>query len=159
MAPPSASEGWSRKSVDGEAKLEAHNIYVNQKRALPADLDLHIKNTIRRARETTPSASRIAEKAPRAAATGEQAAIDLIAPDILFRGTADGGSEALITSLPKLNLHPKYLPLADAVVVEDTGSLSQAQPDTAIGYVRCRDASRAKVEAPLTPEQERTIIK
>lgn len=156
-------EAANRKSIDSYTKLAAHGICICPANihALPAELADFIKRIVRAERETTPSATTIAQKAPQASGLGEQAAIDLLCADLLFKGEgpAGGGGERLVQSLPKLNLNTAYLPDADSFAAKEAGPLSQAQPDTAIGYITSTQGERGAVEAPLDKDQEMTLAR
>jgi hypothetical protein len=165
MATPSESRNSSptratAAKIDPEMRLNAYGITTNGKNPIPLNLQKHITEVVKAAREAvTPSAARIAKKQPRARGMGEKAAIDLLCADLLFEGEAED-EEEMIHSVPEVNLNRAYLPLApDMTVTADVGKLTQPRPDTVIAYITSQAAELADVKPALLLDEERALAK
>jgi hypothetical protein len=130
-------------------KLGAHNVHImDPKNTLPVALEAYIENIIEVVRVTTPSALRISQKASLATKLYEQTAANKLRANALSEGKADGG-ERYVKSGTNLNLVRQSFPHAETSVSRKISPLSQARPDTILGYIPSIHARSSNVPAPL----------
>lgn len=149
----------SRPTVDRADRLRDCNIHFNANVARPPALARFLREHITTAVEQqTPSSARIARRAPLAARKAEADGIKMLEPLVIGNmvWSDEDRTVGYTEMISNVNLRKEFAPTT-VNVDRSTDFAQQAQPDTALGYIRLESARMCGVDAPFTKPEERVL--
>ncbi|KAJ4344374.1 uncharacterized protein N0V89_012114 [Didymosphaeria variabile] len=131
----SAGSDIITKAIDEVTKLRAHNVQPDTKRALPKDIADFISGVLQRPLEgeRSPNAKEVVTISQDTAFSDEDIFLFNIAPWLVIPFHQPG---PMLASVGKTRLSTDWLPTASEEIVKGLGALSEARPDTALGYAK-----------------------
>ena len=151
----------ARRQWDNRFKLQAFGINVDTERDLPAELESHVNNILKKRRDGPRSPNARLAKQHRLAATYENeiTAMRTLEPLLLFSGEDNpnaGNKVAKISSKLNFDLSHDFLPPPPPN--NTLGPLTKPQADTCIGYLSTTQAINLPFATAFTSHEEGALV-
>jgi hypothetical protein len=156
---PSPSKRGGKKdcitNTDPRYKLRDYNVFVKRRETIPQAIQTLINVLLTPRQQESPNAKIVAKRQPGAAEMKEIDAINFLEAQILLMSAKDGG-EDFVEVCRNENLARNFLPTTTIPVA---APLEQAQPDTAIGYIREGLARVLEIKFPFTQQEDQDLAR